>query len=567
MKISKIRAPALGGLIAISVLVGMGGSTVFALPDPCDILDSEDRLLLSGAAETALMYQCGEMPAPGFSEGATGTGTTLPPGAFGIDTRTNAIPDVGSSTQSEVSMDMTGGMLVAGWNDSTDFAALNSFNGYGVSTDGGATWTDRGALLPLAGVTSGVFGDPWIRAHHGTGNFYYSSLANDTSAPVKSIIAVYTGATPGTAPDWPAAANVTPGQAAGTFEDKEAMDVDNSGGTYDGRVYVCWRQFNGDDNVKVSVNDTAGVDLPLTHRFIRDMNAVSAMGQGCFVDVNQVNGDVWVAWEDFGTPRTIRGRRSVDGGNTWGTEATLATLANIGHTTTCTLGSCVGRQVMNGDIRVTEFISSMSVSPRTGNLHVVYASDGPGVDEADVFHVSCSPTGVNGITGCTAPFKLNSDTTSTDQFHPYIHAADNGDLATFWYDRRFDPANNMLIDVFKRFSFNDGVDWTPDERVTDVSFGVPPLCPNFDTGVAHCYMAEYNHIISSGSSFYFIWGDNRNLVSDIPNPDIFFEAEQTPPPSRVAPTLGRVALALLVACLAVFAVIRLRRGSSARRIA
>ena len=38
-------------------------------------------------------------------------------------------------------------------------------------------------------------------------------------------------------------------------------------------------------------------------------------------------------------------------------------------------------------------------------------------------------------------------------------------------------------------------------------------------------MGEYNHITSDASSFYFVWGDNRNLVDGRPDPDVFFEAE------------------------------------------
>ena len=79
--------------------------------------------------------------------------------------------------------------------------------------------------------------------------------------------------------------------------------------------------------------------------------------------------------------------------------------------------------------------------------------------------------------------------------------------------------------MFKRFSTDDGGTWTSDLKVTDVAFGVPSLSPNFDPLVAHCYMGEYNHIASDTDNFYFVWGDNRNIVSGHPDPDIFFETE------------------------------------------
>jgi hypothetical protein len=527
---------ALGVLVfvALGLIASSDGAYAQEEGDVCDILDSPQRLFLSGAGEMMLMEMCGRMPPPPapatdqLSETIRSTSTEgmAPTNGVHPDVQVNAIPDPEPhTTQSEVSLALTGGTLVAGWNDSSDWDTAGSYNGYAVSTDGGATWTDRGALLPVSPIQENK-GDPWIRAHDATGNFYYATMAIGGGSVARPIIAVYTGATPGIAPDWPAATNVTPGEL-GSLQDKEAMDVDNTGGPFDGRVYVCWRQFAGTRNIKLSINDTTGVDAALAHVDVLDMSApdTNTFTQGCYVEVDQSNGDVYVAWENFDDPRTIRARRSVDGGGTFGSEVTLATLVNIGHiNTTC----CDGRQVMNGDIRVLEFISSMAVNPLTGNLHVVYASDGDGAgpDEGDVFHVRCSPTGVDGIGSCTAPFKLNSDATTLDQWHPFIDAEPkNGTLAVFWYDRREDP-NNWAINVFKRFSTDDGVSWTPDEKVTDVPFGVPPLCPNFDPNFVSCYMGEYNHITSDATGFFFfVWGDNRNRVSGRPDPDIFFEKE------------------------------------------
>lgn len=548
--------------IEVLVVVGLmsgGGIAHAQQPDACDILSSPQRRFLSGAGEAMLMHMCGEIPqAPVSSKVSSGETAELlsasnvgaddgavAAGAVGSNVQVNATPDPApNTTQNEVTiarMPGTPGTLVAGWNDSTDFDTTRSFNGYAVSTDGGITWTDRGPLLTLPpDVTLYNWGDPWIRAHHASGNFYYATMAT-SGIPEggRPIIAVYTGATPGVAPDWPAATNVTPGEPGS--QDKDAMDVDNSGGVFDGRVYVCWRQFGGRRNIRLSINDTTGVDAALAHVQIDDMSVEGENDvQGCYVEVDQSNGDVWVAWENFAEPRTIRARRSPAGGAAFGPEFTLVTLANIGHP-----GSpcCDDRQVMNGDIRVTEFISSMTVSPITGNLHVVYASDGDGAgpDEGDVYHIRCPPSGTDGIGACTAPpFKLNSDATTNDQWHPFIEAEPkNGFLAAFWYDRRDDPAN-LEINVYKRFSFDDGASWTPDEKVTDVSFGVPPLCPNFDGRVQPCYMGEYNHITSDGTGrFYFAWGDNRNLDSGHPDPDVFFETE-CPVGACCVPRFGQV---------------------------
>ncbi len=97
---------------------------------------------------------------------------------------------------------------------------------------------------------------------------------------------------------------------------------------------------------------------------------------GCYVEVDQSSGDVYVAWLNTEEPHTIRARRSVDGGATFGPEVTVGTPGQIGHDATCTCSE----SVMNGDIRVKEY-PSMAVNPLTGKLHVVYAADGEDPDD------------------------------------------------------------------------------------------------------------------------------------------------------------------------------------------
>jgi uncharacterized repeat protein (TIGR01451 family) len=110
-----------------------------------------------------------------------------------------------------------------------------------------------------------------------------------------------------------------------------------------------------------------------------------------------------------------------------------------------------------------------------------------------------------------------------------------------WYDRRNDPANNSLIDVFKTFSRDGGATLDPIIRVTDVNFPVPPINPNFDPGINPCYMGEYIAVAGDERNFYYLWGDNRNtlVTANFPNgrpdPDVFFDFQEAP---GVAPSRG-----------------------------
>jgi hypothetical protein len=103
-----------------------------------------------------------------------------------------------------------------------------------------------------------------------------------------------------------------------------------------------------------------------------------------------------------------------------------------------------------------------------------------------------------------------------------------------WYDRRNDPVNNFMIDVYAALSCNGGMTFEPITRITDVSFPVPQLTGqptqtgNFDPRTSACYMGEYNAAAADNASFYYAWGDNRNrrttplYPAGRPDPDVFF---------------------------------------------
>lgn len=127
---------------------------------------------------------------------------------------------------------------------------------------------------------------------------------------------------------------------------------------------------------------------------------------------------------------------------------------------------------------------------------------------------------------------------ATDQFEPNVAVNDVGDVGVVWYDRRNDPTNNTLIDVYTAFSADGGVTFLPIVRVTDVSFGVPELNPTFNPGQAQCYMGEYIAIDGSGVNFYYLWGDNRDIVTNAnwpaptgrPDPNVYFDKLRGPSP-------------------------------------
>src|SRR5436190_2119982 len=89
------------------------------------------------------------------------------------------VADTGSNdTQSETTLVLAGSTVVVAFNDSGANASNNKFTGFAQSTDGGATFTDRGAL-PTS--TAGDAGDPSLARDNVTGKIYLATLGYTSS--------------------------------------------------------------------------------------------------------------------------------------------------------------------------------------------------------------------------------------------------------------------------------------------------------------------------------------------------------------------------------------------------
>jgi hypothetical protein len=107
-----------------------------------------------------------------------------------------------------------------------------------------------------------------------------------------------------------------------------------------------------------------------------------------------------------------------------------------------------------------------------------------------------------------------------------------GVVSIAWYDRCNDPANNFNIDVYMTLSREGGATLDPIIRVTDTSFPVLLINPNFDRAISPCYMGEYIAVGADADNFYYAWGDNRNTLTTLefpggrPDPDVPFDTEE-----------------------------------------
>lgn len=491
----------------------------------------------SPAGEMYLDSRSASLPAPLPRATSHAEVASEPPqlisGAPGTDVLVNDPTDdtPENTTQSETSMAVRGNTICAGYNNS----GPGGFSGLSRSTNLGTTWTD------LNGI--GQSGDPVLAVDQGTGTFYYGEIATIGGNPAIGVARSTDDCqTFGAAVD---ASPVSSGLAGTILNDKPWVAVDNTGGANDGNVYVCWTRFfdtNGDGNADSSeLRFSRSLDGGLTYQDEQILQPNGTAPFGCSVGVGP-NGEVHVAWADRAgaTANDIRFRSSVDAGLTFSTTISVST--GNRHPGTDNIVNCGGgdmRPALNGDIRMLHQ-AWMAVDTTggafDGNIYVTWASDpAGGVDQSDVF-LSRS---TNGGATWSAPLQLGAGGGATDQFEPFVAVGGAGAVGVAWYDRRNDAANNLNIDVFRAFSTDGAANFGALARVTDVSFPVPPINPNFDPGVVNCYMGEYISVAADANNFYYMWGDNRNtLVTPAfpggrPDPDVFFDAELAP---NFAPT-------------------------------
>ena len=153
-------------------------------------------------------------------------------------------------------------IVIAGWND-----YCSDWMGLGFSIDGGETWTN--SLVPgypADTSTEGMQSPEFIRTNTASdpvgafddhGHFFFGFLAYNGFAGHKTnsdvAVARYDVVDPvangGNPLDYIGTTRIATGPAAsnffGIFNDKNMIEVDRTGGQYDGSVYMCWTKFVG----------------------------------------------------------------------------------------------------------------------------------------------------------------------------------------------------------------------------------------------------------------------------------------------------------------------------------
>jgi len=463
-----------------------------ALPDFCALLDDPEKralmdgLLLKLAVEcnrTDLLGQVRQEPAETIA------------GEVGTDVRVNdpSGDTSGWSTQSETSLAIneTTGTICSAYNDS-GLGASDIYTGFSRSTDGGATFTDRG------GLTSGSYGDPSMVWRKSDGYFYLATLGSSSLRVYRSTDDCMTFTQAGS-------------MGAGGGDDKEIMTVDNNPASpYYGRLYVLWTDFGSGQQIKSTYSNNGGASWS-TPVVLSSSSGV----QGAWPAVAP-NGTVYGAWAAglFTGTMSIEVKKSTDGGATW--AAALSPAAGKVEPRDATATGICGRPSLRGNIR---YLPSPQVAVGSDNsVHIVYTYDPDGYNTGDVVNTYYRRSTDAGATW-EAEVLVNDDGTTRDQFFPSLSVGAGNIVSVAWYDRRLDPSN-LNLDYYQRFSFDGGTTWEPSVRVSDVSTPV-----YLDPNLATCYHSDYDTQVQGALSALLQWSDDRAMQFGHNDPDVYVDQQ------------------------------------------
>lgn len=456
-------------------------------------------------------------------------------------------------------------LVVTGWND-----YCSDWMGLGFSTDGGETWTD--SLVPgypadtsTEGMASPEFGrtnnasDP-VAAFSADGSmFYFGFLAYNGFAGPKTnsdaAVARYAVRDPsdpgyhGYPLDYLGTTQVGKGPAAanflGIFNDKDMIEVDQTGGPHDGNVYSCWTKFPA--NGTPTIRFRASSDGAQTYAPPVNLTEGGA-GQGCDITV-EADGDVYVIWRDFELNSSHKNfgvsfARSTDGGLTFSPDHKIRDL--VAYNPFDGARDC-GDGV---DLCPSGFVfHRVPLEPRitsdpTGELPGVFAIYNA-VDPATMVPTTTTYTSAGFGTGMVGrsfvyvarsindgqtwtPVKVDGITADGHQYFPDGDAL-GGRLAVVWQDSREDPCYSVQLPVDNTASATkcddhalntyaalstDGVNFGTSMLASTV--GQMPQYEMFDAASVP-FLGDYNWIdlteLGDGSLFgYLSWTDNRDVV-------------------------------------------------------
>jgi BNR repeat-like domain len=407
-------------------------------------------------------------------------------------------------------------------NDCSFFPGVGT-DGVYTSSDGGASWTNRG-LLPGFSDSGGNLqsdGDPRVvygprpdasgsfasaRAAHAFVNgvrAYYGGLAefapgSQQGQQAPELLTVSTSDNNGISWSDPVIAANGHGFL---FNDKPDVWVDrNPSSPFFGRVYVTWTQFRGSaftffgEPVRVVFSDDGGKTWSKERQLSAAQNIGLGGRQGSTVRTGP-DGTVYVVWEDS----DVNGFKQVvavshDGGVSFSRPIDIARVHDIQD------------PIPGANFRDNSF-PSLAVDQSAGAVFVDWADLRNGTGRIVV-----SKSSDHGSTWSTpAVVSLAADGYA---FFQGLDVAPNGRVDVGYQALKANatgPAaygtGNATIDSFYVQSTNGGATWSASTKVSSVSSDPAASAQN---DLARQFWGDYNTLVSTSANAFFIYTDSRN---------------------------------------------------------
>ncbi len=430
-----------------------------------------------------------EAPAPPIPRGAAAVGPNV------LVNDRALCPNGRGLQQNETAIAVGGGgdVVVVAFNDARGAAGAcqeeHAAVGWGYSLDGGATFTDGGAL-PGSALFSG--GDPWLGVSPDGGTFYLSGLRTGLQG-----IGFYRGVLDGGRIAWDEPTVIS---FPGHVMDKEAFAVDPSTNI----IHLAYTRLG--QRVYVTTSFDAG------HTWTPAATVRASFAQGAFPVVDNLS-TLYIAynvgWPGANQAATVA--RSLDGG------ATFSEVVSFPFSTQAV--PYVDRSPSFPQLAV-----DTSGGCREGWVYMVWHATLGGVVRPVISHSEDHGT------TWSAPIPVNSDTTNAYHWSPTVSIDQAGNVHVLFLDRRENPGTGYT-DVYLAQSTDGGLTFV-DQPVTDVTSTWQGVA--FDGGFTAA--GDYMKALAYGTNVLAAWTDPRNG-----DPDIYFAkidaGDMTPPFfCSVAPT-------------------------------
>ena len=497
---------------------------IAGLPPGFDCATIHDQGIdrMEGFRAGLIMIACGEATGgsdsayPAFSQLLNNLEAPLTYGGTDVNlvTGTETSPHViQSETYSTANPDNPNEICVA-YNDSRS-AASSNFSGISCSTDGGTTFT-RVTKSTGQSPFANTFGDPVVLYNKPTATWFTVWIDANGSCTL--------GGYKSTNPTDPNSWTHFCAHSSGSDDRESGWADNNSSSPFFGRMYVSWNNFSvGSGALQVTFSTDNGTTwrTPVTVSnagFIRNVQ-ITGDASG--------NGTIYIAGMDEGGggfPHNDTNKifRSTDGGSTWTNTYTGSPFAGPGARVcsdnsyfTCMFSDAGGFWRHEG---------WGEPAALNGVVHLVYAQHGAGTDTGDVFYIRSTNSGVT----FSAPFKLNSDSTTRPQWQPNISVSPGGTVFATWYDGRESTSctkGNPAVPCYRmwaRESTDNGATWLADMAFSDV---VSPLPGQSDPNIVTGYAGDYDYGSAIASKNVTSWDDGRVAISGASQQNTFFDQQ------------------------------------------